>query len=233
MFQIIKDGAVLARTENPNYIKLHENGCFVLCDEAEAEGIAHAGEVYSLLGRAELDGRDPVALKEVDTGDELRRIDDLNDTARAVSLLALSNMGVDADPAELAAAQGNLLDAAEVEITTEPTGDWKGGEWVSEDDERTHDKVTYICRQRHYTQAHYPPDTIPALWKTKGDGAGTKDDPITAAKGMEYQYGLYYLDPEDAGIYLCTRPGEEDGGKVVLQYLPHELIGHYFAAAEV
>lgn len=228
MFQIIKDGAVIDRTESPNYIKTHENGCFVLCSEDEAEGIAHAGEVYSLLGRAELDGRETIALKEVDVGEELRRIDDVKDTARAVSLLALSNMGVDADPAELAAAQDSLLTTAEVEITTEPTGDWKGEEWVSEGDTRTYNKTDYTARQRHFTQAHYPPDTIPALWAVKGAGAGTVEDPITAAAGMEYQYGLYYLDPEDGKTYLCARSGEAEGGTVILQYLPHALIGHYF-----
>ena len=48
---------------------------------------------------------------------------------------------------------------------------------------------------------------------------------------MEYTYGLYYLDGEDGKTYLCTRTGEAEGGKIVLQYLPHELIGQYFATA--
>ena len=55
---------------------------------------------------------------------------------------------------------------------------------------------------------------------------GTIDDPIPAARGMEYEYGKYYLDPEDEKTYLCKR-GEETGS-IVLYYLPHELIGHYF-----
>ena len=57
---------------------------------------------------------------------------------------------------------------------------------------------------------------------------GTIDDPIDAARGMEYTYGLYYKDPEDGKIYICQRIGEAAGGTVVLQYLPHELVGHYF-----
>lgn len=57
---------------------------------------------------------------------------------------------------------------------------------------------------------------------------GTKYDPIPAARGMEYVYGLYYLDSEDGKLYLCQRTGEAEGGTVVLQYLPHELVGHYF-----
>ena len=57
---------------------------------------------------------------------------------------------------------------------------------------------------------------------------GTKYDPIPAERGMEYVYGLYYTDSEDGKLYLCQRTGEAAGGTVVLQYLPHELVGHYF-----
>ena len=53
--------------------------------------------------------------------------------------------------------------------------------------------------------------------------------PFPAARGMEYEYGKYYLDPEDEKTYLCKR-GEETG-TIVLQYLPHELIGQYFEEA--
>lgn len=54
------------------------------------------------------------------------------------------------------------------------------------------------------------------------------DEVITASRGMEYVYGQKYLDPEDSKIYICKRTGEADGGKVTLQYLPHELVGQYF-----
>lgn len=57
---------------------------------------------------------------------------------------------------------------------------------------------------------------------------GTKYDPIPAERGMEYVYGLYYTDSEDGKLYLCQRTCEAEGGTVVLQYLPHELVGHYF-----
>ena len=59
---------------------------------------------------------------------------------------------------------------------------------------------------------------------------GTKYDPIPASRGMEYEYGKYYLDSEDGKTYLCERIGEASGGKIVLQYLPHELVGNYFTA---
>ena len=45
---------------------------------------------------------------------------------------------------------------------------------------------------------------------------------------MRRNLRLYYLDSEDGKLYLCQRTGEAAGGTVVLQYMPHELVGHYF-----
>ena len=56
--------------------------------------------------------------------------------------------------------------------------------------------------------------------------SGSIDNPITAARGMEYEYGLYYYDPEDGKTYLCQRQG--GSGTVTLNYLPHELVLQYF-----
>lgn len=85
--------------------------------------------------------------------------------------------------------------------------------------------------QGHTTQENWPPHNTPAMWTIIDlEHAGTQDDPIPAARGMEYTYGLYYKDPEDTKLYLCERMGEAAGGKIVLQYLPHELVGQYFTA---
>lgn len=110
---------------------------------------------------------------------------------------------------------------------------WTVGEAVEVGDRRYYAPRLYKVVQAHTTQADWTPDVTPALWAVLGDPgeAGTIDDPITAARGMEYEYGLYYFDPEDGKTYLCERTGEESGGKIVLQYLPHELIGNYFSEA--
>lgn len=85
--------------------------------------------------------------------------------------------------------------------------------------------------QGHTTQENWPPHSTPAMWTIINvDHAGTQDDPIPAARGMEYTYGLYYKDPEDTKLYKCERIGEQSGGKIILQYLPHELVGNYFTA---
>ena len=81
----------------------------------------------------------------------------------------------------------------------------------------------------HATQADWTPDAVPALYTVIDVAhAGTQDNPIPSERGMEYVYGLYYLDIEDGKLYLCQRTGEASGGTVVLQYLPHALVGHDF-----
>lgn len=76
----------------------------------------------------------------------------------------------------------------------------------------------------------WTPPATPAMWAavSKEGEDGTLENPITAARGMEYVYGKYYRDPEDGKLYLCKRTGEEEGGKVTLQFLPHELVAQYF-----
>lgn len=101
----------------------------------------------------------------------------------------------------------------------------------AEGDRRSYGGKVHKCRQAHTSQADWTPDKTPALWAViDAEHAGTQDDPIPAARGMEYEYGKYYLDSEDGKTYLCERIGEQAGGKIVLQYLPHELVGNYFKA---
>lgn len=99
----------------------------------------------------------------------------------------------------------------------------------AEGDRRSYGGRVYKCRLGHTSQADYTPDKTPNLWTIINvDHAGTQADPIPAARGMEYEYGKYYLDGEDGKTYKCERIGEAAGGKIVLQYLPHELAGQYF-----
>lgn len=92
----------------------------------------------------------------------------------------------------------------------------------------------YRVNQENVTpQVHQPPSSVgmTAVYvPINRKNAGTLADPIPAVRGMEYTYGLYYLDPEDQKIYLCKRDNEPEGGTVTLQYLPHEQTPHYFEA---
>lgn len=123
----------------------------------------------------------------------------------------------------------SLPDEAASKIPTmfEP---WEVNVEYKEGDRRSYNDLLYKCRSTHTSQADWTPDKTPALWAVVEDGSqsGTVDDPIPAARGMDYIYGKYYLDPEDSKTYKCERPGEAEGGVINLQYLPHELIGQYF-----
>lgn len=77
---------------------------------------------------------------------------------------------------------------------------------------------------------NWTPADAPSIWTAIDvEHAGTLDDPIPAAAGMEYVRGKYYI--ENGTIYLMNRAGMQDGESVVLQYLPSELIGQYFEVA--
>ena len=130
------------------------------------------------------------------------------------------------------------MDAAAISLTDEQAAKsprlyktWTAGLTVKAGDRLYYpgtDKL-YKVVQAHTTQADWTPDATPAMWAViDKTHAGTLDDPIPAARGMEYEYGNYYLDGEDGKTYLCQRTGEAAGGTVVLQYMPHELVGHYF-----
>ena len=106
---------------------------------------------------------------------------------------------------------------------------WAAGMAVVVNDRLVYGDRLYRVTQAHTTQEGWEPDKVPALFTVIDEQhAGTQDDPIPAAKGMEYTYGLYYTDPEDGKLYRCERTGEQPGGKVTLQFLPHELVGLYF-----
>lgn len=145
-----------------------------------------------------------------------------------------------ADIMEQASAIRTSMDAAAVLLTDQQAASapliypvWRVGETVAQGDRRYYPGTErlYKAAQGHTTQEGWEPDKTPALW-TVIDAAheGTEDDPIPAARGMEYIYGKYYTDPEDGKLYRCERTGEQEGGRITLQYLPHELTGQYFAA---
>lgn len=131
---------------------------------------------------------------------------------------------------ETAAAAMPDEEAAQAPSMSKP---WAVGETVEPGDRRYYAPTGLLYKVRdgqgHTTQESWTPDKTPALWAVVDiTHAGTAEDPIPAARGMEYEYGKIYLDPEDGKRYLCKRTGEAEGGKITLHYLPHELIGQYF-----
>lgn len=93
------------------------------------------------------------------------------------------------------------------------------------------DGKLYRADQPHTMQADWEPglDTLALYVVIDETHAGTLAEPIPASAGMEYEHGKYYIEGET--IYLMNRAGMKEGDKIVLAYLPSQLVGHYFTVA--
>ena len=65
------------------------------------------------------------------------------------------------------------------------------------------------------------PRLFQALWAaiSKPGESGTKEDPITAARGMEYVWKILSRSGGQQAVPVQA-DREAEGGKIVLQYLP-------------
>lgn len=247
MYAVSKEGVFVGYADSVVSIRLHENGSYVPCADDEADGFCakmavsmkdeDGNEYHSLsdtvfcLAGHELRGTEPVGSYE-----EMGAAIPLTEAESAVgAVVALTGEVV---TAERAAELRPMIEAAAMSL---PDGEAaKAVElfpaWAYPVSYIVGNRVSdggklYKCRQAHTSQESWKPSATPALWVVIDVAhAGTQDDPIPASRGMEYEYGKYYLDGEDGKTYLCERIGEAAGGKIVLQYLPHELLGQYFTA---
>lgn len=214
MYRIIKDGVTVGITGALNYIKLLDNGCYGLCSEQEAQGVAFGGVPYQLDGKAEMGGLEVVTVVEE------------NDVELSNDHLAAAQVFVEQAEA------GNIDETTALEHRGLFEA-WQAGAVCLAGALRNFEGALYKCRQEHTSQEDWKPSTTPALWAIiEMTRVGTIDDPIPAERGMEYEYGKHYLDHEDGKAYLCERIGEAKGGTVVLHYMPHQLVGSYFALVE-
>ena len=153
MFKITRNGESLGMTEAPNYIKLTENGSYNLCPEPEASGIAFAGKVYHLLGRAAMEGVDTVMLEEVDAGDEIVKANE----AGSIMFVTM--------------AEGGQIDAATAAEHAELFAPWAYPVSYKVGNIRRYDGALYKCVQDHTSQADWTPDAAASLWSATSDPA--------------------------------------------------------------
>lgn len=244
MYAVSKERAFVGYADSVVNIRLHENGSYVPCAESEAQGFCAkmARELTteddeSITGMVDtvycfnekvMHGDEPIGSFE-----QINGAAQLMNSENAVTAL----VGQSITPQRAA----ELRPVIEAAATSLPDSDAaKAVElfpaWAYPVSYVVGNRVSdggklYKCQQAHTSQEGWKPSATPALWVVIDvTHAGTQDDPIPASRGMEYEYGKYYLDSEDGKTYKCERTGEAAGGKIVLQYLPHELVGNYFTA---
>lgn len=203
MFKIIKDGTSLGMTEAPTYVRQAENGCFVLCQEAEATGIAHNGTVYHLLGREALEGAESVILEAADAGAEIQAAGEsaANNAKLSGQLSAAAKLYVQAAtdvPDETALEMPDLFKTWEEVLAA--------GQNVAQNAIINDGGTLYrvVAAGGVLPQEHQPPhgEGMLAVYRPVDTAhAGTLEDPIPWVYGMDCTEGLYYS--YNATVYLC------------------------------
>ena len=151
MYEIRKDGDVLALTEKPNYIRLHAEGFYALCGEAEAQGIAVNGTAYNLYGREPMEGCEEVMLLAADAGEILRKTEQTN----SIAFVTLAEAG--------------SIDAVTAGEHKEIFSPWKTGIAYTVGQYRNYGENLYRCIQAHTSQGGWEPDAAVSLWTLAAD----------------------------------------------------------------
>lgn len=203
MIKIIKDGTSLGMTEAPTYVRQAENGCFVLCQEAEATGIAHNGTVYHLLGREALEGAESVILEAADAGAEIQAAGEsaANNAKLSGQLSAAAKLYVQAAtdvPDETALEMPDLFKTWEEVLAA--------GQNVAQNAIINDGGTLYrvVAAGGVLPQEHQPPhgEGMLAVYRPIDTAhTGTQEDPIPWVYGMDCTEGLYYS--YNATVYLC------------------------------
>lgn len=203
MLNIIKDGTSLGMTEAPTYVRQAENGCFVLCQESEATGIAYGGTVYHLLGREAVEGAESVILEAADAGAEIQAAGEsaANNAKLSGQLSAAAKLYVQAAtdvPDETALEMPDLFKTWEEVLAA--------GQNVAQNAIINDGGTLYrvVAAGGVLPQEHQPPhgEGMLAVYRPIDTAhTGTQEDPIPWVYGMDCTEGLYYS--HNATVYLC------------------------------
>ena len=153
MFRITKGGVTVGMTENPNYIRQQENGCFDLCPEPEASGIVYNGVVYHLLGRDPLEGVETVMLEETDAGTEITQ-------ATATGGIMFVTM-----------AESGQIDDATAAEHVDLFSPWAYPVSYKVGNIRRYGGKLYRCVKDHTSQEDWNPKATASLWAVTADPA--------------------------------------------------------------
>ena len=191
MYEIIKDGAVLALTESPNYIRLHPDGFYILCDQSEAQGVALNGTPYHLFGRTAMDALETVVLVETDAGRILLE----QETVNSITFVTLAEAG--------------SIDTVTAEEHVELFAPWVYPADYKTGNLRRYNGKLYKCIGDHTSQADWAPDVAVSLWAPTSDPSEEYpawSQPVGAhdayAKGAKVSHnGKHWTSDVDANVW--------------------------------
>ena len=165
MYSVIKNGKTIAMTERLNYIRLHTDGFYILCQKSEAQGVAVFGTPYHLYGREEMEGCETVIVQEVDDGNYAIGVDAMtggggNQAAeqlrRALQMFAAS------------LTEEQAMEIATIYSAWEIGKAYKTGDIISYGVNKTGDPQLYKVVKDHTSQADWTPTDVPSLYDAFG-----------------------------------------------------------------
>lgn len=146
MYQIYKNGTMLATVEKPNFIRKHREGFYLLCEEKEASGVALNGKVYHLAGRSEIEGAETVAIVETDGGS---LVDEL-ENASGIVFVTMAEKGE--------------IDTVTAEEHVDLFSPWVFPAAYKVGNLRSYNGKLYKCISEHTSQKDWTPDAAVSLW---------------------------------------------------------------------
>lgn len=158
MFRLYSvDDEYIGVADKLTHVRRHTNGCYVLCSEKEAQGIAFNGEVYSLGGVYGFEDRPIVRIEYTDTAVEL---ENTNNTTGIAFVTMAESGSIDAvtmsEHAEVFAAWAYPVAYKAGNIRRDPV-----------------DGCLYKVNegQGHTSQEDWPPRLTPSMWTKIADPA--------------------------------------------------------------
>ena len=164
MYVFKKDGQEVAAQEWPVWVRLLENGCYGLCDAADAQGVVLGGTVYSLSNRTPMEGTEEVAAEIVESVPYLREKVETLEGQLAVQTAAT-------EIAFVVLAEGGSIDAVTAGEHRELFASWEAGVAYTVGQYRNSGEKLYRCVQAHTSQEGWEPENTPALWAVAADPA--------------------------------------------------------------
>lgn len=148
------DDESIGVSEKLNYVRLHTNGCFILCEKDEAQGIAFNGDVYSLGGPDSFEDKPIIRVEETDTAVEIEN----NTVTTGIAFVTMAEAGT--------------IDDVTVSEHADLFALWAYPIAYKKDQIRRYtDGKLYRCLGDHTSQADWTPDTAVSLWVAISDPA--------------------------------------------------------------